>query len=39
MRDSFSLTVSDEALRDFKLSESNFYDDDGEAWSCYDILE
>ena len=27
------------SLSELKLQESNFFDDDGEAWSCYEIIE
>jgi hypothetical protein len=39
MRDSLNQSIIGESLRDYKLSESNFYSDDGEAWSCYEIIE
>jgi len=39
MRDSLSQSMEGESLRDYKLQESNFFDDDGEAWTCYEVLE
>ena len=39
MRDSLSQTMEGESLRDYKLQESNFFDDNGEAWTCYEVLE
>ena len=32
-------SISNPDIANIKLSESNFFDDDGTPWSCYDILE
>lgn len=32
-------SISNPDIANIKLSESNFFDDDGEPWSCYDIIE